>query len=273
MFWPTVELAAMAIVVRGIGDVGSAVAHRLFTAGYRVVINDGPTPMTTRRGMSFADAVFDGHAILDRVHAVRAHDLVRVREALGAGRAIAVYVRDIGSLVAGVCPTVLVDARIQKHSRPEVQHGLAPLTIGVGPDLVAGRHADVVIETSWHGLGEVITHGKTRPLSGEPREIAGHGRDRYVYAPIDGVFRTKARIGDTVRRGQEVAAISSLVLVAPLDGVLRGLTRDGVPVAGGAKVVEVDPRIDGPEIYGIGERPRLIAESVLVAIREHRRSG
>src|SRR5262249_18246248 len=165
----------MVIVVRGIGDVGSAVAHRLFTAGYKVVINDVPTPTTTRRGMSFADAVFDGHAMLDGVHAVRAHDLVRVRETLEAGRAIAVYVRDIGSLVAGIRPAVVVDARMDKHSRPEVQHGLAALTIALGPDLVAGRHADVVIETSWNGLAEVITHGRTRPLSGEPREIAGHG--------------------------------------------------------------------------------------------------
>jgi xanthine dehydrogenase accessory factor len=131
----------------------------------------------------------------------------------------------------------------------------------------------VVIETSWHGLGEVITHGRTRPFSGEPREIAGHARDRYVYAPLDGVFRTKARIGDTLRRGEEVAAISSLVLVAPLDGVLRGLVRDGVPVAVGTKVIEVDPRVEGAQIYGIGERPRLIAESVLAAIRGHRPSG
>src|SRR5262245_36573048 len=108
-----VQWAAMVIVVRGVGDVGSAVAHRLFTEGYKVVINDVPIPTTTRRGMSFADAVFDGHAILEGVHAVRAHDLVRVKEALDARRALAVYVRDISSLVVAVRPAVLVDARIQ----------------------------------------------------------------------------------------------------------------------------------------------------------------
>jgi xanthine dehydrogenase accessory factor len=263
----------MVIVVRGIGDIGSAIAHRLFRAGYRVVINDVPTPRTIRRGMSFGDAVFDGHAMLDGVHAVRAHDLVRVRETLEAGRAIAVYVRDIGSLVAGIRPAVLVDARMQKHSRPEIQHGLAPLTIALGPDRVAGRHADVVIETSWNGLGEVISQGRTRPLSGEPREIAGHGRDRYVYAPLEGVFRTKRHIGENVQKGQEVAAISALIVVAPLDGVLRGLVRDGVPVTVGTKLIEVDPRVEGAEIYGIAERPRLIGESVLTAIRGHRPIG
>src|SRR5262249_4683524 len=56
--------------------------------------------------------------------------------------------------------------------------------------------ADKTSET----LGAVIPEGASRILAGEPREIAGHGRDRYVYAPFDGVFRTKARIGDAVRR-------------------------------------------------------------------------
>jgi len=141
-----------------------------------------------------------------------------------------VYVRDLGPLLANTQPSVLVDARMRKHSAPESQRELAPLTIGLGPGLIAGRHADVVVETSWDGLGTVITEGASRSLAGEPREIGGHARDRYVYAPFDGVFRTKARIGDAVRKGQEIAEIGSTALTAPLDGVLRGLTRDGVPV-------------------------------------------
>ena len=54
----------MIVLVRGVGDIGSAVAHRLFGAGYGVVIHDDPQPTTTRRGMAFADAVFDGRASL-----------------------------------------------------------------------------------------------------------------------------------------------------------------------------------------------------------------
>lgn len=49
------------VLVRGIGDVGSAVAHRLFQAGY-VMIHDVRQPSATRRGMAFTDAVFDGRA-------------------------------------------------------------------------------------------------------------------------------------------------------------------------------------------------------------------
>lgn len=257
----------MTVLIRGVGDIGSAIAHRLLREGFGVVIHDVPMPTTTRRGMSFADAVFDGHAMLDGVHAVRAHDLRRVKEALASRQAIPVYVRDVDPLLAEIRPAVLVDARMRKHARPELQHGLAPVTIGLGPDLIAGRHADVVIETSWEGLGDIITHGATRPLGGEPREIAGHARDRYVYAPVDGIFRTKARIGDAVRKGQPIAEIGSMTLMAPLDGLLRGLTRDGVPVTVRTKVIEVDPRGREAEVRGIAERPRRIAEAVLSAAR------
>jgi xanthine dehydrogenase accessory factor len=55
-------------------------------------------------------------------------------------------------------------------------------------------------------------------------------------------------------------------LRAPLEGILRGLVHDGVPVAEGAKVIEVDPRGDLTKVYGIGPRPRRIAEGVLEAI-------
>lgn len=221
--------------------------------------------------MAFADAVFDGSAIFDNVHAVRAHDLPRSREAFESRRAIPVYVRDLGPLLAEIRPTILVDARMRKHDEPEVQRGLAEVTVALGPGLIAGRHADVVVETSWDRLGEIITAGASVPLAGEPRELGGHARDRYIYAPADGIFRTKAHIGDRVRQGQGIAEIGPVTLAAPLDGVLRGLTRDGVPVTTRTKVIEVDPRGAAAEVRGIGERPRRIADGVLAAIRQHRR--
>lgn len=124
------------------------------------------------------------------------------------------------------------------------------------------------METSWGDeLGQVLARGPTRPLAGEPRLIAGHGRDRYVYAPLDGVFRTTRRIGDAVGAGDVVAHIGTTLLRAPLDGRLRGLTRDGVPVVAGTKVIEVDPRGAAAVVRGIGERPARIAEGVLHAMQ------
>jgi xanthine dehydrogenase accessory factor len=263
-----VNLAGLKVVVRGAGDIGSAVAHRLFRESCAVIIHEDPKPTTTRRGMAFADAVFDGRSSLEGIVAVCAEDIGGVRGLLAAGEAIPIYVGSLAPLLTEFAPAVLADARMLKHREPQVQRGLAEVTIGLGPDVVVGRHADVAVETSWDDLGRVITEGASMALAGEPREIEGHARDRYIYAPCDGVFRTKIAIGDEVRRGQALAEIRFTVLTAPLDGVLRGLTRDGVPVTTRTKVIEVDPRGVGAEVRGIGERPRRIADGVVAAIRD-----
>lgn len=114
---------------------------------------------------------------------------------------------------------------------------------------------------------KVITSGATQPLRGESRPIAGHARDRYVYAPVVGEFHTACQIGDRVVAAQPVAMIGDAIIRAPLAGTLRGLIRDGVPVEIGTKVIEVDPRVNGAVIMGISERPARIAAGVLRAIK------
>jgi len=262
-----VAMTRIPVLVRGVGDVGSAVAHRLFSDGYAVVIHDSPEPVATRRKMAFAEAVFDGVARLDGVEARRAMDVDMVK-ALMAGNTVAVFVGPFPDLLEAIKPDVLIDARMRKRAVPEIQRGSAPLTIGLGPNFEAGVTCDVAIETSWDALGTVIRAGTPLPLAGEPRALGGHARDRYVYAPCEGVFRTRAEIGDRVDQGQPIATIGETVLVAPVAGVLRGLTHDGVPVIARAKVIEVDPRARTAEVAGISERPRRIAAGVADAVRQ-----
>ena len=230
------------------------------------MIHDGPQPIATRRKMSFADAAFDGAATLDGVEARTASDLAEIQDLL-ARRVVAVYLGPFAPLAAALDPDVLVDARMRKRAVPESQRGLARVTVGLGPNFQAGVTCDIAVETSWDGLGAVIHDGPTRRLAGEPRELGGHARARYVYAPDGGIFRTHAQIGDAVTAGQPVATVDGVVLAAPLSGILRGLTRDGVPVTPGTKVIEVDPRGWAAEVAGIGERPRRIADGVVAALR------
>jgi xanthine dehydrogenase accessory factor len=255
------------VLVRGAGDVGSAVAVVLYRAGYAVALHDDPTTTTPRRGMAFADAVFDGWATLDALTAVRVKTPTELRHALNIGDAVPVAVTSFGDVIEATHWAALIDARMRKRAVPEGQRGLAPLTIGLGPNFVAGETVDLAIETMWGDrLGEIITAGATQPLGGEPRPIGGVGRARFVYAPGAGRFITGARIGDRVEEGAIVATIGSLALRAPIGGVLRGLTRSGVKVAVRTKVIEVDPRCDPAGAFGLGERPRRIAEGVLKAM-------
>lgn len=253
--------------MRGVGDVGSAVAHALFRHGFPVVVYDIAAPLTTRRGMAFTDAMFDGEAVLAEVRAQRCDSLAAIDDMLAARHAVPVTSLDFSQVVAHLRPPALVDARMRKHAAPEIQRAAARLTIGLGPNFIAGSNVDLAVETEWgERLGAVIERGATAPMRGEPRPIAGHGRDRFVYARRAGRFTAAVRIGDRVHAGAIVARLDGEAIVAPLDGWVRGLLRDGLDVAAGTRIVEIDPRLEAPVFAGIGERPGRIAEGVLAAV-------
>jgi xanthine dehydrogenase accessory factor len=255
------------ILVRGSNDVGSAVAHALFKANYGVVIHDVAQPSATRRKMAFCDAIFDGGTALFGVSAQLVKDASELSARLTAHDHVAVITQDISQVLAAFQPEVLVDARMRKQDQPEIQMTLALFTVGLGPNFIAGETVHAAVETGWNeALGKVIWHGATRPLEGEPQTIAGHARDRFVYAPTAGTFRTIHQIGDIVSAKQEIAYLDEIPLCAPISGILRGLTHDGVPVAKKTKVIEVDPRGKQATISGIAERPSRIAAGVLQAI-------
>lgn len=255
------------ILVRGSNDVASAVAHILFKTGHGVVIHDAPRPTVTRRKMSFADAIFDGESILEGVLARRVKSL-NLRGTLVSPTFIPIVISDFDRLIQKLRPQVLVDARMQKHKKPVRQFHLAPLVIGLGPHFIAGDNVHLAIETArGEDLGKVIHLGPTKPLDGEPISLEGYTRERYVYAPMAGRFSTDCQIGEMVAIGQEIAAIDATPLFAPIAGRIRGLTHTDVFVDLHTKVIEIDPRGERSQFTGIGERPALIAEGVLTAIR------
>jgi xanthine dehydrogenase accessory factor len=214
--------------------------------------------------MSFTDAIFDGEAMLEGIRGIR-NDRPQ-RSDLVAGT-VMLSCSTFEDVLASVSPDVLIDARMRKREMPEDMRALAGLTIGLGPGFHAGKNCHVAIETSWEDLGRVISDGPTLEFRGEPREIGGRRRERYVYAPVAGRFQTSLNIGDVVTESQVVATIDDTPLHAPLSGILRGLTRDGVQVAERTKVIEVDPRSrELADIYGIAERPGRIAEGVRHAL-------
>jgi xanthine dehydrogenase accessory factor len=134
---------ATRVLIRGVGDIGSAVARRLFVAGYAVVVHDGEQPTTTRRGMAFADAMFDGQATLDGIAALHVDHPEAVPAVLADRAVVPVAVGVFGGVLRAVAPDVLVDARMRKRDRPEGQRGLAPLTIGLGPNFAATPDGDL----------------------------------------------------------------------------------------------------------------------------------
>ncbi|HMO54346.1 MAG TPA: TSUP family transporter [Tepidiformaceae bacterium] len=222
----------------------------------------------SRRTMAFVDAVFDGESVLDGVVARRIAQEELASLSPRPNFIPVIVDTPVEALVRLFQPDVLVNASMRKRDVPPVWKGLTPLTIGLGPNFVAGRTTDVVIETSWEDLGRIIRQGSALPLRGEPRSIDGHARDRFVYAPVAGVFATQQQIGGEVLEGEVIGSIGEVDLRAPLTGSLRALTRDGVTVTARAKLAEVDPRLSGTPASGIGERPAVLARSVFEVIAD-----
>jgi xanthine dehydrogenase accessory factor len=255
-------------LVRGLGDIGSAVAHALFSAGHAVALQDGPAPIFHRRRMSFVDVAFDSVDMLAGIAGRKAESVDALRTMLETRRAIPVWTGGFEDAQQAVAWDVLVDARMRKREIAENQRGLATLTIGLGPGFVAGETVDVVIETGFDDLGGIIHQGPAAPLKGEPPEIMGHGRDRMVYAPVAGRIRGLRSIGDIVKQGDIVAVIEGAELKAPVAGLISGMTRSGVMISAGAEVIEIDPRGAAAVFEGLGDRPRKIAEGVTRAVSE-----
>jgi len=254
------------ILVLGCGDVGSAVAHRLFLHGADVVIADTDEPAHHRRGMAFTDAWFTGTATLEGVVAQSVSQTAGLLSTLADMDAIARTSASPAEVAAVLQPDALVDARMRKRAVPDDLRALAPIVVGLGPGFAPGQNCTVAIETAWsEHLGEVLRDRPASPLAGEPRALGGAGRERFVYARDAGVWCTAARIDDRVANGAPIGTLDGVPVFAPLSGALRGLTHDGVTVRVGQKLVEVDPSAQADN-HGLGARPSVIARGVARAL-------
>ena len=213
------------------------------------------------------DALFGEAARLERVVGKKARDAEDLPPMTRCRRAVPLFTGDLDEAIRRVRVEVVIDARMRKRATPEKARTAEYRTIGLGPNFIAGDNVDIAIETAWgDSLGKVITNGPTLKLEGEPRPIAGAGRERNVYAHAPGEFRTSHSIGQRVKQGEVIGVLAERFITAPLAGCIRGLTHTGVHVDAGTKIVEIDPRADPATCFGIGERPERIALGILQAL-------
>ncbi len=232
---------------------------------------ESPQPLTVRRGMAYASAIYQDEVTLDGVTARHARTLDDTEALLQRHAAIPVMGSSDPAILTAVRPSIIVDARLRKKERSASRVSDAPLVIGLGPGFRAGVEAHVVIETNrGPDLGRIITDGEADAYTGEPIEIAGHSKDRYCYAPIGGVFRTALDLGAAIEPGQAVGAVDGLPVVAKLGGILRGIVKDGLSVAAGAKLADIDPRGDAQALTRISEKAWIIADAVVRVLQRAR---
>jgi hypothetical protein len=157
--------------------------------------------------MAFTDAMFSGKTQLDGVYAKRSRQPEDLRCMVDCGRAVPVVSGDIEYVVSALNPDVVIDARMRKRVVPEPQRHLAPRTIGLGPNFVAGEQAELRSKRRGAWLRAGDTPGTTRPRRRAARD-RGHMRDRYGRAGCRRIF-DRAQNWHVVAAGETVASIGA----------------------------------------------------------------
>jgi xanthine dehydrogenase accessory factor len=256
---------AVTVLFRGGGDLASAVIHRLWKAGMRVIVCDLERPSCVRRTVSFCNSIYEKEWKIEGVAARYIDGIDAIEETLAADIIPVLTVPDQIVLKA-LNPDVFVDATISKK-KPNYDRSWAPLVIGLGPEITAGVDADLVVETQrGHYLGTLIREGKALPNTGIPGNIVGHTYDRVLRAPCDGDVACLHKIGDQVNKGDPVLTVSGEPVRAPIDGIVRGLIAPGFHAKKGLKVGDIDPRGFENHCYTISDKGRTISGAVLEAI-------
>ena len=255
------------IIIRGAGDLATGTAIKLHNAGFPLIMLDIEKPTVIRRTVSFAQALFDGKAVVEGVCAVCCsfeNALENARKGL-----VAVVADPEGKTIEKLRPDVVVDAIIAKKNLG-TNKSMAPFTVALGPGFVAGKDVDAVIETKrGHTLGKIITEGSAIANTGIPGIIGGYGKERVMHSPCEGVFRGCRTIGDIVQAGDIIGYVGDTPVKTEIAGKLRGLLSDGLYVPEHFKLADVDPRGEQTDHTTCSDKARTIAGGVLEAVMNH----
>lgn len=278
------HLRAARVLIRGAGELGSAVAIHLAKQGVtRALLVERAFPKAVRRNVCFSEAVFEHAKTIDGATARFAMVLSSIDLLHDMGD-LAITTQPLPEVLAAWQPDVYIEAAMLRTNWG-LTRDLAPLVIALGPGFQAGRDCHAVVETvRGPQLGRVLSGGQSL-VPAPPADIMGFTQERVIKAQRTGIFRTSKEIGDRVEQGEKVGVVvllfaredlyrgvpvdSEYPVVARIGGVIRGLLRDGVPVDAGDRIGDIDPRGVTEDLAHISDKAQRVAEGVLEAIVLH----
>lgn len=259
------KLGDLVVLIKSGGELGSAIAHRLYHCHFRLCITEVARPLAVTRGVTFSEAIYDGHMEIEGVTARLVNSPQQVARVWEAGE-IPIMVDPQASVKDFLRPDVLVDAIMAKRNTGTSMSD-APWVIGVGPGFRAGQDVHVVIETNHNNnLGRLILEGEAEKDTAIPVAIGGYTFQRVAHAPFGGPFRAERKLGDTVSAGDILGWIGDSPVRAEISGLLRGLLRSGVEIQKDTKMLEIDPAAQKEECGRIRGAPRAVAGGMVEAI-------
>lgn len=253
------------VVVRGGGDIATGIIHRLYMAGFRVIVLEIEKPSHIRRKVAFAQAVYDEEIEIDGIKSKHVNEFSEALHCLEEG-IIPVMIDQEGEIIKNNEINVVVDAILAKKNLGTTRE-MADSVIGVGPGFTVGKDVDAIIESNrGHNLGRVILGGSAEPNTGIPGNIQGFAEERVVRGIGEGEIKIVKDIGSLVEKGDVLANIQDKKVKAKIDGVVRGMINDGFYVSNGMKIGDIDPRGIERNCFTISDKARAIGGGVLEAI-------
>jgi xanthine dehydrogenase accessory factor len=260
------KLSNLVVLIKGGGEMASAVACRLYNSHFKVCLTEISRPLAVSRGTTFSEAIFDGRKTIEGITAELTSCGAADVEGVWRRGNIPLVIDPEARIRNDIQPDVLVDAISAKRNTGTLMTD-APLVIGLGPGFYAGRDVHLVVETLHdNSLGQVIYQGAAIKDNKTPVSLGGFAAERVVWAAHAGIFVTGREIGESVVKHQVVGQLGMDAIEAPVDGMLRGLVRSGVGVPEGAKLIEIDPVHDRAVCDVVRDKWRAVAGGVLEAI-------
>lgn len=260
------KIEDLVVLIRGAGEMASAVAHRLHQSHFKICMLEVSQPLAVRREVSFCEAIYDGEKEVEGVRAKLISKPEQIQSVWKGGKIPLLVDPDLKKTKHFLKPDVLIDAIMAKKNLG-TQINDAPLVIGLGPGFTVGKDVHIVIETNrGHHLGKVIRNGTAEPDTGIPGDIGGYTVQRVLRTMKKGTFHPYKEIGDRVNKGSVVAVVDDFPVIAEISGVVRGLLREGVEVKKGMKVGDIDPRGKKELCFTISDKARSIGGGALEAI-------
>jgi xanthine dehydrogenase accessory factor len=260
------RLSELIILVRGGGEVGSAIAHKLARCHFRVCMTEISIPLAVQRGVSFSEAIYDTNKTIEDFTAEKALPSLEQIYKVWRNGNIPIVADPELSVKALIKPDVLINAMmLNRETSTKITD--APLVIGIGPGFTAGVDVHMVIESNnGNNLGKVIIEGEAEKNTEKSVEANGLTKETVLSAEDTGVFMTDKNIGDAVLAGDILGKLNDTPLNAPVSGILRGLLRNEIKVLPNTKLAEIDPVNDKSVCFVIQDKMRAIAGGVVEAI-------
>lgn len=256
------------ILIKGAGEKASAVAHGLFTNGFkRLIMTEIPCPLAERRGVCFCEAAIDGQKDVKGVICQKIEPSVDSVNESFARKVIPLLITPDEELIKRIRPDIIVDSVMAKRNTGTTIDE-APLVIALGPGFYAGKDVHYVIETNPNipNLGKVIDEGDAEEHTGIPTEVLGKSLERLLTSPGTGTLYAIRDIGNSVKKGGIIGYVGDRKLVSPISGVIWGLIRTPASVKEGQKLGDIHPGNDRNICFEITPQAKKIAGGVIKAI-------